>query len=430
MKLMPNDQVPLPLDTEVKTTSRFIPFSPPTIGEEEIAEVVDTLRSDWITTGPKVKRFEDAFRTFVGAPAALAVSSGTDAMLIALATLSIGPGDAVLTTPMTFCSTVHVIEHLGAQPVLVDVEPDTLNIDPDHVEAALTRLTKDATAQRGSAEPIGKPRVLLPVHLYGHPCAIDSLFDLAQQYGLAVVEDAAHALGARIRERTIGSVPPSPTNTNHPVTTLTAFSFYATKNLTTAEGGMLTGPADVIETARMWSLHGMSRDAYVRYSAEGSWYYEVLVPGFKCNMTDLQAALGLQQLKKLPYFQERRREIAGRYTRAFQQLEELETPTVRPNVDHAWHLYVLRLNVDRLRIDRAQFIEELKRRNIGASVHFIPVHLHRYYRSKYGYKPEDFPVAYREYQRLVSLPLYPKMTDADVDVVIEAVYDIVARFRR
>jgi dTDP-4-amino-4,6-dideoxygalactose transaminase len=392
--------------------STFLPFSPPFIGEEEIAEVIETLRSDWITTGPKVRRFEEEFATFIGAPAALALNSGTAALHVALAALGIGPGDAVITTPMTFCSCAHVIEHVGARPVLVDVEPDTLNIDPERIAKAL------------ESSPFNI-RAILPVHLYGHPCDMDALWEIARQHDLAIIEDAAHALPARYRGRLIGSPPET-----RDLRQVTCFSFYATKNLTTAEGGMLTGTPEFIEEARIWSLHGMSRDAWKRYSAEGSWYYEVIRPGFKYNMTDIQAAMGLHQLRKLPQFQARRREIANRYNEAFSQFEELQIPTQRPEVEHAWHLYVLRLNLEMLTIDRARFIEELKARNIGTSVHFIPIHLHPYYRDKYGYKPDDFPVAYREYQRIISLPLYPRMSDRDVEDVIEAVVDVVKRYRR
>lgn len=381
----------------------FIPFSPPFIGEEEITEVIDTLRSDWITTGTKVKRFEQDFVSFTGACAALAVSSATDAMLAGLAALGIGPGHEVITTPMTFCSTVHVIEHLGARPVLVDVEPDTMNIDPALVRRAITQRT----------------RAIMPVHLYGHPCEMDTLMEIAKQNNLNLIEDAAHAFPARYKGRMIGTIG-----------TLTAFSFYATKNLTTGEGGMLTGDPELIERARLWSLHGMSRDAYKRYSSEGSWYYEVVLPGFKCNMTDIQASLGLQQLKKLPAFQSRRREVAQAYNEAFANMLELEVPTVRAEVESSLHLYVLRLNLDSLNIDRGQFIDELKARNIGASVHFIPIHLHPYYREKYGYRPEDFPVAYENYGRILSLPLNPRLSDHDVERIIEAVTEIAAKFRK
>jgi dTDP-4-amino-4,6-dideoxygalactose transaminase len=324
-------------------------------------------------------------------------------MLVGLAALGVGEGDEVITTPMTFCSTVHVIEHLGARPVLVDVEPDTLNIDPGQVEQAITSRT----------------RAILPVHLYGHPCEMDALLGIAERHELSVLEDAAHALPATYKGRCVGTLGD-----------LTAFSFYATKNLTTAEGGMLTGSPELIEETRIWSLHGMSRDAWKRYSAKGSWYYEVIKPGFKCNMTDIQASIGLHQLRKLPAFQERRSEIVARYNEAFADLDVLQRPTERTEVQSAWHLYVIRLNLDRLTIDRAQFIEELKARKIGTSVHFIPIHLHPYYRDKYDYQPEDFPVAYRKYQRIISLPLNLRMSDQDVDDVIEAVRDVVATHRR
>jgi len=356
-------------------------------------------------------RFEQEFTAYIGAPAALAVSSATDAMLVGLAALGVGPGDEVITTPMTFCSTVHVIEHLGARPVLVDVAPDTLNIASDQVARAITPRT----------------RGIMPVHLYGHPCEMDTLCALAEQYNLFILEDAAHSLPARYHGRMIGALRDQGAGGREQ---LTAFSFYATKNLTTAEGGMLTGEQELIDRARIWSLHGMSRDAYKRYSAEGSWYYEVILPGFKCNMTDIQAALGLQQLKKLDGFQVRRREIVRRYNTALVGCDALQTPVERPDVESAWHIYALRLNLDRLTIDRARFIEELKARNIGTSVHFIPIHLHPYYRDKYGYKPDDFPVAYRGYQRLISLPLNLRLNDDDVQDVIDAVLDIVEKNER
>ena len=381
----------------------FLPFSPPAIGPEEIREVVDTLTSDWITTGPKTTRFESEFASFVGAPKGLAVFSATDAMQVGLAALGIQPGDEVITTAMTFCSTAHVIEHLGARPVLVDVEPDTLCIDPAAVERAITPRT----------------RCLLPVHLYGHPCAMDPLLELAGSRGLSILEDAAHSLPARYKGRMVGTIG-----------TATAFSFYATKNMTTGEGGMLTANPDLIAAARIWSLHGMSRDAYNRYSAEGSWHYEVVLPGFKCNMTDIQASLGLQQLKRLPEFQARRREVVELYQTAFDSRPELQVPVERADVESAWHIYPLRLNLETLTIGRSRFIEEMKARQIGTSVHFIPIHLHPYYRDKYGYAPRDFPVAFANYQRLVSLPIHPRLSNADVHDVIEAVLDIIEKYGR
>jgi len=390
--------------------SEFLPFAPPLIGEEEIEEVVRTLRGGWLTTGPRTSQFESEFAQYVGAPAALAVNSATSAMHVALAALGIGEGDAVVTTTMTFASTVHVIEHQRARPLLVDVEKDTLNIDPSQVEATIKRTPG--------------VKAIMPVHLYGHPSEMDAIYDIARRHGLAVVEDAAHSLPARYHGRMIGT-PPS----GFDLPNLVAFSFYATKNLTTGEGGMLTGPAELLEDARMWSLHGMSRDAYKRYTAEGSWRYEVVLPGFKYNMPDIQAAIGLHQLKRLHSMQSRRMAIVAQYDEALGQLEELETPVARPGVDSAWHIYLLRLRPGRLKIDRAAFIEELRMRNVGASVHFIPVHLHPYYRDRYRLRPEDFPVAQSEFERMLSLPLSPAHTDQDVADVIEAVTDVVRQHR-
>ncbi|MFZ3341072.1 MAG: DegT/DnrJ/EryC1/StrS aminotransferase family protein [Terriglobales bacterium] len=389
---------------------RFLPFSAPLIGEDEISEVVDTLRSDWITTGPKVKRFEQDFAQFVHAPDALAVNSGTGALHLALLALGIGKGDAVITTPMTFCSGVHVIEHVGATPILCDVEPDTLNLDPKGICEQIAKAKKDLGL---------RVKAIMPVHLHGHPCERDAILKIAAKYHLAVIEDAAHSLPAAYKKRSVGSL-----SATDSVPVLTCFSFYATKNLTTAEGGMLTGPNGLLDEARRWTLHGMSRDAWNRYNAKGSWLYDVTCPGFKYNMTDIAAALGLQQLRKLPQSYARRRAIVQKYQSAFGRRDELELPTERNDVQHAWHLYVLRLRLDRTLVTRDQFISEMRERNIGCSVHFIPVHLLSYYRDKYRYPPEQFPVALREYQRIVSLPLSARMTDHDVEDVIDAVIGI------
>ncbi len=395
--------VPIPRAPAPARRRTFLTFAPPQIGQAEIDAVVDTLKSAWITTGPKTRAFEQEFAAFVGAQGALALNSCTAGLHTALATLGIGPSDEVITTPMTFCASVNVIEHVGARPVLVDVEPDTLNIDPERIAAAITPRT----------------RAILPVHYAGHPVELDVITTLARVRGLAVVEDAAHAIPARFKGRFIGAGP-NPT----------AFSFYATKNLTTAEGGMLTGEPAFLEQARTISLHGMNRDAWKRYDQGGSWRYDVLLPGFKYNMTDIQAAIGLCQLRRQDVFQRRRREVVARYTAAFGADPALEPPVVRPDVEHAWHLYVLRLRLDALRIGRDRFIEELTARNIGTSVHFIPVHLHPYYRDKYGYAPEAFPVAYGNYLRLLSLPLHPGLSDRDIDDVIEAVLDVARTHRR
>ena len=382
---------------------KFLLFSTPAIGEEEVAEVADTLRSGWITTGPKTAQFEAAFRTRVGAADALGLNSCTAGLHIALQSLGVGAGDEVITTPMTFCACANVIEHLGATPVLADVEPDTLNLDPTAVAAAIGPRT----------------RAILATHYAGHPVDLDPLQELAEAHQLGLLEDAAHALPASYRGRLIGSG-------DNPV----AFSFYATKNLTTGEGGMLTGSPEFLARARTLSLHGMSRDAWKRYGQGGSWFYEVHEPGFKYNMTDIQAAMGLVQLRKLERFQQRRREIVARYHAAFERMDALEIPVERPDVEHAWHLYVLRLRLGALRIGRDHFIDELTARNIGTSVHFIPLHLHPFYRQKYGYLPNRFPVAYSAYQRMLSLPLYPALTDEDVGDVIAAVLDVTRRFAR
>ena len=390
--------------------SSFLHFAPPMIGEEEIDEVVRTLRGGWITTGQRAQQFESDFREYVGAPAALAVNSATSAMHVALAALGIGDGDAVVTTTMTFTSTLHVIEHQRAKAVLVDVEPDTLNIDPDRVEAAVRRTPG--------------VKAIMPVHLYGHPADMDAIYDIATRYGLAIVEDAAHSLPARYRGRMIGAP-----RTRFDGPNLVAFSFYATKNLTTGEGGMLTGPPDLIDAARVWSLHGMSRDAFKRYTSDGSWRYDVVLPGFKYNMPDIQAAIGLHQLKRLESMQHRRRSIVAQYDEALGDIEELETPVARPEVESAWHIYLLRLRANGLRIGRDAFMEELRKRNIGASVHFIPNHLQPYYRDRYDLRPEQFPVAQREFERMLSLPLSPAHTDEDIADVIEAVTEIVRENR-
>jgi dTDP-4-amino-4,6-dideoxygalactose transaminase len=389
------------LRREKRTT--FLSFSPPQISEAEVEAVVDTLRSNWITTGPKTKQFESQFANYLGAHEALALNSCTAGLHIALLTCDIGPGDEVITTPMTFCSSVNVIEHVGARPVLADVEPDTLTIDPKRVAEAITPRTK----------------AILPVHFAGHPVDMTPIMEMARTHNLKVIEDAAHSLPAWYKEQMIGTIGD-----------LTSFSFYATKNLTTAEGGMLTGSSEYIDRARVLSLHGMNRDAWKRYSAEGSWYYEVVAPGFKYNMTDIQAAIGLVQLQRLTDMQVRRREIARHYTEAFSAIDALQPPSERSYARSAWHLYVLRLNLDALTINRAQFIEALKERQIGTSVHFIPIHLHPYYRNKYDWKPTDFSVAYGEYQRTLSLPLHPGLTDDDVADVIDAVTDVCEEHKR
>jgi dTDP-4-amino-4,6-dideoxygalactose transaminase len=381
----------------------FLPFALPDMDEAEVAAVAEVIRSGWLTTGAKVRAFEAAFAERVGARHAIAVSSCTAALHLALEAVGVAPGDRVVTTPYTFAASSEVIRYLGAHPVFVDVLPDTLNLDPAQVAAVVQR-------ERIAA--------ILPVHVAGEPCDLDALHAAAG--GLPIIEDAAHALPSKLGARMIGGL-----------SRLTCFSFYATKTLSTGEGGMITTDDDAAaERCRIMSLHGISRDAWKRYTAEGSWRYEILAPGFKYNLTDIAAALGLVQLGKLDAMWRRRAEIAGRYDRAFAGCPELQLPARSAGNQHAWHLYMLRVDNERLAGGRDAFVTELRRRNIGASVHFIPLHLHPYYRDTYGLGPADFPIATREFLREVSLPIYSRMTDRDVDDVIAAVQDGVAALRR
>lgn len=399
----------------VLSRSSFLPFHRPSIDADDEAAVQDVLRSGWLTTGAATKRFESAFKEVVGADAALAVNSGTAALHIALSILDPQPNEAVLTTPLTFCATANVIEHVGARPVFVDVDPVTLNIASDKVVAKVEQL---------SARGV-RTRAILPVHLYGHPCPMDELVDVANNYDLAVIEDAAHALPSAWRGRTTGSPIPDLRQT-----LFSCFSFYATKNITTGEGGMLTCSAEHLEEARSWSLHGMDRDAWARYEGDGRARYDVVLPGFKYNMSDIQAALGLSQLRRLEKFAKRRRQIANAYSEAFSSVAEVEVPLELADAQHSWHLYVLRLNTEMLTISRDRFLSELARKKIGTSVHFIPLYELGYFRRKYGYSPESFPVTRKESLRICSLPLYPAMSDSDVEDVLNAVVETIGEFRR
>jgi dTDP-4-amino-4,6-dideoxygalactose transaminase len=383
---------------------KFIPFHSPEIGDDEIQSVVDTLKSGWLTTGPKVKRFEDDFAKYIGCRHAVAVNSCTAAMHLALDAIGIREGDEVIVPTMTFAATAEVVVYFKANPVLVDCQPDTLNLDPDQIEAAITSRTK----------------AIIPVHFGGQPCAMDRIQEIAKEYKLKVIEDAAHALPAGYRDRKVGAIGD-----------ITCFSFYATKTITTGEGGMSTTENDeYAERMRMMSLHGISKDAWKRYTAEGSWYYEVLFPGYKYNMTDVAAAIGIEQLKKCDRFWEARQRIAASYNEGFADLEEIQRPICGTELQHAWHLYVIQLKLDRLSINRTEFIEALKGNRIGTSVHFIPLHVHPYYRDTFGYRADDFPNAQAAFDRLVSLPIYPGLTESDVQDVIEAVRKIVRHSRR
>jgi dTDP-4-amino-4,6-dideoxygalactose transaminase len=375
--------------------SDFLSFSPPFLGEEEIDAAAAALRSGWISRGPRTGEFEEAFAARVGAPVALALNSCTAGLHLALQVLGVGPGDEVIVPTLTFAASVNVIEHVGATPVFVDVRDDTLNVDPDAVGRAITERTRAA----------------IIVHYGGHPAEMAPLQRLADERGFSLIEDAAHSLPASYRGKTIGNG-----------RNLTAFSFYATKNLTTGEGGMLTGPIDLLERARVLSLHGMSGAAWGRYSGKGSWYYEVVEPGYKYNMTDVSAAIGLVQLRRLDEMQERRNEIVAKYLDGFSGIDGLRVPISLPHVESAWHLFPIRVSPGAL--PRDKLVEELGGRNIGTSVHFIPVHMHPFYAEKFGHSRGSFPVAEAAFEALVSLPLHPGLTDDDVSDVVAAVTHI------
>jgi dTDP-4-amino-4,6-dideoxygalactose transaminase len=346
-----------------------------------------------------VKRFEEEFAVRVGAKHAVAVNSCTAALHLALEAVGVTEGDEVLTTPMTFAATGEVIRYLGATPILVDIDPVTMNIDPGRLAEA--------------AKKAWRAKAVIPVHIGGLMCDMDPIMAVAREHGLAVIEDAAHTFPSTYKGRMVGTIG-----------NITCFSFYSTKTITTGEGGMATTENEALaDRMRMMSLHGISNNAWTRYTAAGSWKYDILFPGFKYNMPDIAAALGLAQLGKADAFHQRRTEIARRYTEAFGEIVEfVETPPDATTGDvHSWHLYILRLRPESLRIGRDEFIEELKKANIGVSVHFIPLHIHPYYRETYGYAPDDFPNAHQSFLRSISLPIYPKMTDDDVDSVIAAV---------
>ncbi len=383
----------------------FLPFARPSIGEEEIAEVADTLRSGWITTGPRVERFTAAFAEFVGGRYAVPVSSATAGLHVALLALGVGPGDEVITTPMTFVATLNTIVHCGARPVLADIDAATLNIRVEEIERRLSPRTK----------------VILPVHYVGQPADLDPILELAAARGLAVLEDAAHAVGAEYKGRRIGSFP-----------TTSVFSFHPNKNMTTGEGGMVvTEDEAVFEKASLLKFHGMDRESWKRFAKAGSPRYDVAVPGFKYNMMDIQAALGLHQLKRLDGFLAERQRLAARYDTALRDNPGLLLPQrVSYPVRHAWHLYTPLVDVDRLTIDRDRFLEELKKRNIGTGLHYTSAHEFSYYASEFGWRPEDFPEAHYVSERIVSLPLFPGLTEADQGDVVEVVRKVLERYRR
>jgi len=384
-------------------SEQFLPFALPCIGEEEINEVVDTLRSGWLTSGPKVKRFESEFADYIGASHALAVNSCTAGLHLALETIGIQANDKVITSPYTFTATAEVIRYLGAHPIFVDIDPKTFNLDPNQLELCLKR-EKNVKA-------------IIPVHFAGQACEMDTILQLARTYQVKVIEDAAHALPSLYNGRKVGNFGD-----------ITVYSFYVTKPVATGEGGMIVSDnADYIEKMRLMRLHGITRDIFKHNVAHTpSWYYEVMAAGYKYNLSDIMAAIGIHQLAKADQFHQRRAEIAAQYTQAFVDLP-INTPYLHPQVNHfghAWHLYVIQLQLEKLSFDRDSFITQMHDAGIGTSVHFIPLHIHPYWQTLYDLKPEDFPIALATYQRAVSLPIYPSMTDAEVKKVITAIRTI------
>lgn len=378
--------------------NNFLVFGAPQILDDEIDEVVDSLKSGWLGTGPKVAKFEEMFRNYVGADYAMALNSCTAGLHLAMIVTGLKPGDEVITTPMTFCATVNTIIHTGATPVLVDCDRETQLIDPQRIEDAITPRT----------------RAIVPVHLYGRSCDMDAIMDIAARHNLIVIEDAAHAIETIYKGRKVGNI-------GH----LTIFSFYVTKNVVTGEGGMVTtNNPDFADKIKMYGLHGMSRDAWKRFSDDGYKHYQVVFPGFKYNMMDLQAAIGIHQLSRVETSLKRRNQIWQTYNQAFADLPITLPASDEPNTLHARHLYTLMIDEARTGLTRDQFMQRLQSQNIGTGVHYIGVHLHPYYQEQFGYQPEDFPNATWISDRTVSIPLSPNLSDADVEDVIEAVYQV------
>ncbi|MBI2267559.1 MAG: UDP-4-amino-4,6-dideoxy-N-acetyl-beta-L-altrosamine transaminase [Armatimonadetes bacterium] len=388
--------------TPVRST--FLPYARQWVGEKEVEKVTQVLRSDWITQGPVTREFEKEFARKVGARFAVSVNSGTSALHVALAAIGIGSPDEVITSPFTFAATSNAVLYLNGVPKFADIDPKTYNLDPDKAEARLSPNT----------------RVILPVHFAGQPCNMDRLVAFSCKHRLFLLEDAAHALGATYRGKKIGSIG-----------SVTIFSFHPVKHITTGEGGMVvTNNEAVAERAYMIRTHGIDKDAGKRFGKEGNWFYQMVALGYRFNMSEMQAALGLCQLEKLDDFLERRREIAGQYQSAFRDMPEVVTPHVEADSEHAWHLYTLQIRREALRVGRDRIIEALKAENIGANVHYIPVHLHPYYRENLDTKEGDYPIAEGLYRKILTLPLFPRMTDKDVEDVILAVKKVIGHYRK
>ena len=381
-----------------------LPFHKSWLEEEEHREVEDTLNSGWLTTGPKAQKFEEAFKDYIGCKHAVALNSCTAGLNLALTVQNFAEGDEVITTPMTFPATTNVILLQRLKPVFADIEPGTLTIDPRKIEAKITPRT----------------RAIIPVHFAGHPCDMTPIQELADRHKLVIIEDAAHALESGYKGKKIGNLGNA-----------TAFSFYANKNITTGEGGMLVTNDDALaETIRIMRLQGISRDAWKRYGKSGFSHWEHTLAGHKCNMSDLNASIGMHQIKKVERFMTLRKKYVSMYDRAFADVAELETLAVRAYATHAHHLYVISLHLERLTIDRDGFLDAIQSTGIGVALHYVALHLQPYYVKNFNTKPQDFPIASNYSERVITLPLYPKMSSADVERVIGTVKDLIKKFRR
>jgi perosamine synthetase len=401
MPVLPMTRELLAIDGGTPVRKTLLPYGRQSIGEDDIQAVTDVLRSDWLTTGPRVGEFEETLAAWVGAKHAVSFSSGTAALHGAAFAAGLKQGDEAITTPMTFAATANCVLYQAATPIFADVTADTLNLDPEQVAKRITPRT----------------RGVLPVDYAGHPADLEAMKELAASHGLVLIEDACHALGAEYKGRRAGSI-----------ADMTVFSFHPVKHLTTGEGGMVTTDrADYAETLRRFRSHGISTDARQRQS-EAQWHYEMVLLGFNYRLTDIACALGLSQLKKLEESLWRRREIAARYAAEFRALEAVTVPTVRPDVNPAWHLYPIRLNLESLSADRGKIFRALRAENIGVNVHYIPVHLHPYYRDRFGNRAGEYPIAEAAYARLISLPMFHGMSDGDVADVITAVKKVLLAF--
>lgn len=402
-----------------------VPFFRPSVAKADIAEVVACMESGWLTTGPRTKAFEEAFASFVGAKHAIALNSCTAALHLALEAVGVRRGDLVLVPALTFAATAEVVRYFDAVPVFVDCDPVTLCMDPAAAAETAAKIRRGEQLP-GMTLPYGPMKAIIPMHYGGQMVDVDAITAVAVEHRLAIIDDAAHTLPAHYRSS--GDAPWRAVGTTADIT---CFSFYANKCITTGEGGMaVTDRDDLAERMRIMSLHGMSKDAWKRFTARGSWYYEIVAPGFKYNMTDVAASLGLSQLARAEELLNARVSVAKRFIEGLRDVPEVETPVELPNRKHSWHLFAVQLRLDLLDIDRSQFIEEMKARGVAASVHWLPLHKQPYYVQTYGYVPSDFPVAAAVWPRLVSLPIFPSMTDEEVDHVVRVVGDIARQHRK